>query len=33
MARIDQVLDDGDLTTGMFRKFTDDRFYFIILSD
>lgn len=30
MAQIDATLDDGDLTTGHFRKLDTDRFYFVI---
>lgn len=29
MTRIDEIIDDGDLSTGMFRRFAADRFYFI----
>ncbi len=31
MAEIDATLDDGDLTTGAFRKFGPDRFYYVVL--
>lgn len=30
MAELDAAIDDGDLTTGGFRKIADDRYYFII---
>ena len=30
MTEIDAILDDGDLTTGVFRKIAGDRYYFII---
>ncbi|MEM1099456.1 MAG: prepilin-type N-terminal cleavage/methylation domain-containing protein [Planctomycetota bacterium] len=30
MTVIDQMLDDGDLTTGGFRKLTDGRYYLIL---
>lgn len=30
MAEIDALIDDGDLTTGGFRKLADDRFYYIL---
>ena len=30
MTDIDTACDDGDLSTGAFRKFADDRFYLII---
>lgn len=30
MADIDSMLDDGDLTTGVFRKIDADRYYFIL---
>lgn len=30
MATIDDLLDDGDLATGAFRKLADNRFYYII---
>lgn len=30
MQQIDAVVDDGELTTGWFRKIAGDRYYFII---
>ena len=30
MAQLDATIDDGDLTTGGFRKIADDRYYYII---
>ena len=30
MSVIDGIMDDGDLTTGSFRQFAVDRFYYIV---
>ena len=30
MLEIDTAFDDGDLTTGSFRKLADDRYYYIV---
>jgi prepilin-type N-terminal cleavage/methylation domain-containing protein len=30
MEEVDRSVDDGDLTTGGFRKLADDRYYFIV---
>ena len=30
MTIIDNMIDDGDLATGVFRKLAADRFYYII---
>ena len=30
MVEIDSVLDDGDVTTGSFRQFGEDRYYWIL---
>ena len=30
MSVVDSILDDGDLTTGGFRQFAVDRFYYIV---
>lgn len=30
MTAVDALFDDGDLTTGSFRQFAVDRFYFIV---
>ncbi|MEM9882297.1 MAG: prepilin-type N-terminal cleavage/methylation domain-containing protein [Planctomycetota bacterium] len=30
MRDIDALLDDGDLSTGVFRKIAEDRYYFIV---
>ncbi|MEQ8845436.1 MAG: type II secretion system protein [Phycisphaerales bacterium] len=30
MTVVDSILDDGDLTTGGFRQFASDRFYYIV---
>jgi len=30
MAEIDEMLDDGDLATGVFRKIADARYYYVI---
>lgn len=30
MLKIDRAIDDGDLSTGAFRQFAADRFYFVI---
>ena len=30
MAIVDQILDDGDLATGVFRKIAAQRYYFVI---
>ncbi|MHC4304887.1 MAG: hypothetical protein ACYSW2_10470 [Planctomycetota bacterium] len=30
MERMDRLLDDGDLTTGYFRKLAEDRYYFLV---
>ena len=30
MSVVDSILDDGDLTTGGFRQFATDRFYYIV---
>jgi len=29
-AQIDAVIDDGDLTTGMFQKVGGKRYYFVV---
>lgn len=31
MTRIDEILDDGNLETGAFRKLDESRFYYIVL--
>jgi prepilin-type N-terminal cleavage/methylation domain-containing protein len=31
MAGVDDLIDDGDLATGNFQKFDDDRFYMILM--
>ncbi|HMO25035.1 MAG TPA: type II secretion system protein [Tepidisphaeraceae bacterium] len=30
MQRIDRAIDDGDLSSGAFRQFAPDRYYFVI---
>ncbi len=30
MTVIDTAIDDGDVTTGWFRKIAGDRYYFIV---
>lgn len=30
MTEIDNAFDDGDLTTGKFRKIADDRYYYVL---
>lgn len=30
MSAVDAIMDDGDLTTGAFRQFATDRFYYIV---
>ena len=31
MLEIDEQVDDGDLTAGLFRKLAADRYYFIVM--
>jgi|GEM_PF-377965 len=31
MTQIDDLVDDGDLTTGAFQKFANDRFYWVLM--
>lgn len=33
MTLIDEMMDDGDLSTGGFQAFPDDRYYFVLVGD